>query len=227
MYEFFLLRHAESLGNLEERHQGQSEFPITELGRRQASALAARWGHEDVRFDRIFSSPLERAKQTTEIINTVLNAPVEYDAIWAERHLGDLTGLTHEVAKDQVPPPPFLNPYEPYGNTGEGQWQLFLRAGQALHKLISNPPGKYLVVSHRGFLGMLMYAILGMNPHANFQGPRFHFQNTGFARFTYDRLKHQWRLYGFNDLSHLETLGDEPAYLKVPTELEKWFHTPK
>lgn len=220
MFEFTLLRHAESQGNIEKRHQGQSEFPLTELGRRQAQALAGRWQAEGLAFDRIFSSPLERARLTTEAIRAALPAPVEYDPLLAERHLGDLTGLTHEAARHSVPPPPFLTPYEPYGNTGEGQWQLFLRAGQALHKLLSQPPGKYLVVSHRGFLGMLMYAILGINPHANFQGPRFHFQNTGFARITYDPHAHQWRLWAFNDLSHL---GDLPVStpVLVPTFAEK------
>lgn len=108
MYEFTLLRHAESQGNIEGKHQGQSEFPITELGRCQAYALAARWASEKVNFDHIFSSPLERAKQTVEIVNEVLKSPVEYDSIFAERHLGDLTGLTHAVAKNRVPPPAFL-----------------------------------------------------------------------------------------------------------------------
>jgi broad specificity phosphatase PhoE len=203
VFEFTFLRHAESQGNIESKHQGQSEFPITERGHRQALALAERWRNEGASFARIFSSPLQRAAQTTEIINKVLNAPVEYDPLLAERHLGELTGLTHAVAAQQVPPPPFLTPYEPYGNTGEGQWQLFLRAGQALHNLLRLPEGRYLVVSHRGFLGMLMYAVFGINPHANFQGPRFHFQNTGFARLTYDTQRHQWRLFAFNDLRHL------------------------
>lgn len=214
MYEFTLLRHAESQGNIDKKHQGQAEFPLTELGRRQAAALAAHWRGEKVQFMRIFSSPLQRARQTAEVVNEALGAPLELDPMLAERHLGELTGLTHDVASRQVPPPPFLTPYEPYGNTGEGQWQLFLRAGQMLHRLLSQPRGKYLVVSHRGFLGMLMYAILGINPHANFQGPRFHFQNTGVARLTYDTHTHQWRLFAFNDLSHL---GDLPvSSLLVP-----------
>ena len=211
MYEFTLLRHGESQGNVEAKHQGQSEFPLTVLGRQQAQALADRWGVEGRSFDHVFSSPLQRASQTAEIVNAVLKAPIAFDNVWSERHLGELTGLTHEEGKTRVPPPAFLNPYEPYGNTGEGQWQLFLRAGTALQKLLMLPDGKYLVVSHRGFLGMLMYAIFGISPHANFQGPRFHFQNTGFARLTYDRERHQWRLFAFNDLHHLASLVSEPA----------------
>ncbi|MEX2143551.1 MAG: histidine phosphatase family protein [Anaerolineales bacterium] len=214
MYEFTLLRHGESQGNLENKHQGQSEFPITQLGRRQAQALADHWLHENRHFDRVLSSPLQRARQTAEIISQALGAPIEFDPIFAERYLGALTGLTHAEGSKVVPPPSFLNPYKPYGNTGEGQWQLYLRAGAALHKLVQHPDGNYLVVSHRGFLGMLMYAILGLAPHANFQGPRFHFMNTGFARLTYDRSKHQWRMFAFNDLYHLHTLVREPAVME-------------
>jgi 2,3-bisphosphoglycerate-dependent phosphoglycerate mutase len=213
VYEFTLLRHGESQGNIENRHQGQSEFPLTELGRRQAQALGDRWGREQVTFDRIFSSPLQRAKETAEIVNRAINCPLEFDEVLAERDLGELTGLTHDEGKVRVPPPPFLTPYGAYGNTGEGQWQLFLRAGKALHKLTVQPEGKYLVVSHRGFLGMLMYSILGINPHANFHGPRFHFLNTGFARLTYNPSSHQWRLFAFNDLVHLESLVRKETHL--------------
>lgn len=215
MYEFTLLRHAESQGNLDHKHQGQAEFPLTALGRQQAAALATRWRSAGQQFTRIFASPLQRARQTAEIVQQQVPAPLELEPLLAERHLGELTGLSHAEASRRVPPPPFLTPYQGYGNSGEGQWQLFLRAGQLLQQLLSQPAGQYLVVSHRGFLGMLMYAILGITPQANFHGPRFHFQNTGFARFTYNAQNHQWRLFAFNDLGHL---GDLPvSSLLVPS----------
>jgi broad specificity phosphatase PhoE len=40
MYTITLLRHAQSLGNIKGIHQGQSEFPLSPLGRRQAESLA-------------------------------------------------------------------------------------------------------------------------------------------------------------------------------------------
>src|SRR5690606_37753491 len=101
-------------GNIEKKHQGQAEFALTELGRQQAAALAERWRGDGVQFTRIFASPLQRARHTAEIINQALNVPLELDPMLAERHLGELTGLTHTVASQQVPPPPFLTPYEPY-----------------------------------------------------------------------------------------------------------------
>jgi broad specificity phosphatase PhoE len=209
MYTITLLRHAQSLGNIQSVHQGQSEFPLSEVGRHQSLALAERWEAEGRRFDRVFCSPLERACETCEIINAVLGAPVEKDRAWAERDLGALTGLTHAEASQQMPPPPFLNIYEAYGERGEGQWALFLRAGRAVQNLLSNPPGDYLVVSHRAMLGMTLYAILGIAPQANFHGPRFQFENTGFADLSYNPANHQWRLHSFNDLRHLEGVEDE------------------
>jgi broad specificity phosphatase PhoE len=136
-------------------------------------------------------------------VNACLGVPVEKDPVWAERHLGELTGLDHETASREVPPPPFLNIYEPYGETGEGQWRLFLRAGRGLQSLLERPAGNYLVVGHRAILGMTMCAMFGITPQANFHGPRFQFENTGSATLTYDPGKHQWRLHSFNDMRHL------------------------
>ena len=67
-YDFVFLRHGESVGNAEERFQGQSDFPLTETGREQARALADRWLKEGMKFDLVVTSPLSRAKETAEII---------------------------------------------------------------------------------------------------------------------------------------------------------------
>lgn len=57
-----LLRHGESVGNAESRWQGQADFPLTDRGREQARALAARWKRENAQFDHVISSPLSRAR---------------------------------------------------------------------------------------------------------------------------------------------------------------------
>lgn len=209
MYQFTLLRHAQSQANVEAIYQGQSNTSLSEIGQLQAQALADRWQAEGRHFDGIFASALDRASQTADIVNQVLGAPIEYDMLWAERDLGELTGINHAEAPKRVPPPPFVNPFTPYGNTGEGQWDLFLRAGQGLKTLFAQAPGAYLVVSHRAFLGMLMYTVFGIHPHANFQGPRFHFKNTGLTEITYNPANHQWRLHSFNDVAHLAGMDDE------------------
>ena len=64
--EAALDRHAESQGNFEHRLQGRREFPLTELGKAQAGALASRL--VALKLAAIYSSPIGRAMETAEVI---------------------------------------------------------------------------------------------------------------------------------------------------------------
>lgn len=208
IYHFTLLRHGESVGNAQSRWQGQSDYPLTERGRAQASALAERWRSEEVKFDLVIASPLVRAKETAEIIAAALNAKVELDPIWMERDIGEMEGLTADEVR-QKPQPSYVTPYNPIGGNGEGDWELFLRAGRALHGLLRRPPGSYLIVSHGGMLNQLMHAIVGVAHHADPSGVRFHFENTSFASVTYFPHRHRWAIDAVNDRAHLKSLNQE------------------
>jgi len=205
VYSFVFLRHGESIGNAESRWQGQSDYALTERGRAQARALAERWKSEAVKFDLIIASPLVRAKETAEIIASALNAKVELNSILLERHIGEMEGLTVEEVR-MKPQPPYVTPYDPIGGEGEGDWALFLRAGQALHDLVRRPPGSYLIVSHGGLLNQLMNAIIGIAPHVDPSGVRFRFENTAFARVIYFPHQHRWAIDTVNDRAHLKSL---------------------
>ena len=203
IFDIIFLRHGESVGNAERRWQGQADFPLTDKGRRQAQALANKWLTEDRHFDCIFASPLKRAKETADIIGEALNLPVETDPIWMERNIGEIAGMTGEEVNRRFPNREFITPFAAIvGNEGEGDWELYLRAGQALHGLLRREPGKYLVVSHGGLLNQVIYAIVGITPHANFSGPRFRFKNTGFAHAIYLPNSHRWQIDALNDRSH-------------------------
>ena len=201
-YTIVLLRHGESVGNAEGYHQGQADFPLSETGRLQAQALASRWHTEQVTFDRLISSPLLRARETAEIIASALNLPFEFNHDWMERDAGLLSGLHHDEASQRYPRPAFMHPYQPVGRTGESQWELFLRAGRAVQSLLNYPSGHFLVVAHSAILNMVLYAMLGIMPQANFTGPRFTFSNTGFASLSYTPDEHAWRVLGINDHAH-------------------------
>ncbi len=202
LYHFTLLRHAESLGNFEGRHQGQADFPLTDHGREQTKTLLDRWIAEAKEFHLIISSPLARARETAEIIARGLNVPLVFDPLWMERDNGMMAGLSPEEVRQTLPQPTFIHPYQPVGQTGESQWQLYLRAGNALQSLFNHPPGRYLVVSHGGILNMFFYAILGIAPQANFNGPRFRFNNSAFATLSYNPSSHHWYILGLNDHLH-------------------------
>lgn len=202
-FDIIFLRHGESVGNAESRWQGQADYPLTDKGRQQAQALAKRWLGEKRQFDWIVTSPLSRACQTAEIIGAALSLPVETDSVWMERKIGQVEGLTAEEVRQRFPNREFITPFTAIiGNEGEGDWELYLRAGQALHGLLKRNPGKHLVVSHGGLLNQVMYAIVGVTPHANFSGPRFRFKNTGFAHVIYHPDTHRWQIDAVNDRAH-------------------------
>ena len=196
------LRHGESVGNQENRFQGQADFPLTDKGREQARALASHWQSEGVTFNQCFASPLMRARETAEIVSAALKVPLEVDPLWMEMDNGRLAGLRDdEIDWDE---PNFLTPYTRLGETGESRLEVFLRAGRGIQSILDRTPGRYLVVSHGGILNMAMYSILSIAPQAHHTGPRFWFRNTTFAEFAYEPDYHNWRLLRF-DRSHWDS----------------------
>lgn len=72
-----IVRHGESEWNRIHRYQGQADAPLSELGLRQAEALAERLKNESI--DYIYSSRLQRAARTAQSIATYHNSvPFEY-----------------------------------------------------------------------------------------------------------------------------------------------------
>ena len=196
-YLITFLRHGESVGNQEKRFQGHADYPLTQAGREQARRLAEHWRTEKVTFDRALSSPLLRARETAEIICGALQIDLEFDPDWREMNNGLIAGLTYEEGAERCPRPAFMTPYTHFGKTGESRWELYLRAGHCIQRLLDRPPGRYLVVSHGGILTMTMYAILCIPPQADDHGPRFLFNNTTFATCEYNPGQHNWYMRHF------------------------------
>lgn len=201
---FVFLRHGQSTGNAERRHQGQADFPLTDVGINQVKLLASSWSDGDVQFDLAISSPQTRAKQTAKIITDATGTKIEFDPIWMERDNGELAGLLHEDALISHPPPDFIPLHQPIANTGESQWELFLRSVTAINKLVKYPSGRYLIISHGGFLNMVMHALMGQAPQSNFQGPNFRFSNTGYSTIQYKPANDNWIIFEHNNTSHLD-----------------------
>jgi 2,3-bisphosphoglycerate-dependent phosphoglycerate mutase len=88
-----LIRHGQSLWNLENRFTGWVDVPLTEKGREEARAAAEQV--RDLRFQVAYTSVLRRAEETLEIVLRCLHQspPVIRDQALNERHYGDLQGL--------------------------------------------------------------------------------------------------------------------------------------
>jgi broad specificity phosphatase PhoE len=202
-YVFTFLRHGKSIGNIEGRLQGQSEYPLSELGIQQAHQLAAYWQNQNQTFHQIITSPLERARHTAEILAAALDVPIESDPIWRERYFGTWEGLTPEEVHQNHSGFDFSELTQRPGQDGESLLELFARASQAFQSLLNHPAGEYLIVSHGAMLQMTFYAILGLSPLLNFQRLRIQFENTAFSRLSYDPRRQLWSLAGLNQTPHL------------------------
>ena len=66
MTKLYLVRHCEAMGNLKRLFQGSIDLDISENGAKQLEYLKKRF--EDIHLDRVYSSPLIRARKTAEAI---------------------------------------------------------------------------------------------------------------------------------------------------------------
>ena len=189
------MRHGRSQADDEGVHEGRYDSPLTEVGRSQVKARAEEWKEQGVRFDRIICSSLIRAQESARIVGRLLEVPVEADDRWMEMDNRPLAGLPFDVAEVRYPRPKFRNPYEPFHGVGESETALHCRAALALEALVRHGPGKYLVVSHGGFLNAVLRNIVGAQPPVNgTHGIWFTFGDTGFAGCSYAAKPHQWVL---------------------------------
>ncbi|MGI8627897.1 MAG: histidine phosphatase family protein [Geodermatophilaceae bacterium] len=79
-----LVRHGQTAANAEGLLLGRADPPLTDLGRRQAQALASAFPSPA----RVISSPLTRARATAQ----AFGGAVEIDERWIEMDYGDLDG---------------------------------------------------------------------------------------------------------------------------------------
>ncbi|PKA14966.1 histidine phosphatase family protein [Leptospira haakeii] len=97
-YQLFLIRHGETAWNKERRLQGQTDTPLSELGKKQASKLAE--GLKNKGIELIFSSDLKRAKETSEQISQQLGIEIIYHSGLKEIHLGEAQGILESEISD-------------------------------------------------------------------------------------------------------------------------------
>lgn len=90
MTRICLIRHGETDWNVKGIIQGQTDIPLNKLGETQAKQCGRYLKSEQ--FNVIISSPLKRAKKTTQLINHSLNLPIIYDNNLKERYFGVAEG---------------------------------------------------------------------------------------------------------------------------------------
>ncbi len=200
---FLLIRHGHAEGNSEFRFIGQSEAPLSQLGRRQAEALTDRLAALPV--TRVVTSDLRRAADTVASLAAAQRIPLEPEPRFREIHNGDWTGLRPEeieagwpelwsryVQGEDVPRP-----------QGERWAQVRERAVAGFQDLADRVrPGELVVVStHAGPLLHLVWWATGTTEPGNvFRGPFGPLANASITTVETPGP----RLLGYNDVGHLD-----------------------
>lgn len=95
--KLYLVRHGQTINNVNHIIGGNNDFPLTELGIKQAHEVAERL--DDI--DAIYSSALNRAKITAEIIGEHKGVKPKVCSELNEIDFGDFKGLTFAEVKEK------------------------------------------------------------------------------------------------------------------------------
>ena len=101
MSYLILVRHGQSIWNLEKKFTGWVDVDLTENGKLEAKKAGKLIKAKNISIDIYYSSFQLRAKNTLNLIMEVLNDPKFFKEAWQlnERHYGALTGLNKDEMK--------------------------------------------------------------------------------------------------------------------------------
>ena len=96
--KLYILRHGETDWNKNKLLQGKSDVPLNDKGRELAKASAE--GMKDIPFDLVFTSPLERARETARLVLGDRNIPFITDNRIEEIGFGEMEGKPWRKSED-------------------------------------------------------------------------------------------------------------------------------
>lgn len=185
-----LLRHGRTAANAQHLLQGHADWPLDEVGERQARAAVQAVG----RVDRVISSPLQRARQTAALFGT----PIEVDDRWIEMDFGvfdrrPLDDVEREVGGSWYGNPEFTIP------GGESTMDVVKRVWPACEELMEAATEQDVaVVSHVAPIKAAVGWALGNFTEMSF---RSHLSVASVCRITMTRNGPV--LLSFNETQHV------------------------
>ena len=196
----YLVRHGSTV-LAEDHFAGETDVPLSEIGRAQARALGARLAGDPI--DAFYASPLERALETARLVAAPHGREVfpraELREIshgrWEQKSRAEVESLyPGEYARWESDPFSFA----PEG--GETGLAVLARALPALFEIVaSHPDGRVLVVSHKATIRLLVATLLGFD--ARGYRDRLDSSPAGLSILDF-RESSRAQLVLFNDTSH-------------------------
>lgn len=158
--KIILIRHGQTTGDIENRYGGMHDDHLTDEGKVQAGKLAEKL--VSLGIEKIYASPLIRAQETAQILNSKLDAPVVTVENLKERnHYGILTGMVKSEAKEKYPE--LVELVKDKLNTVEGgeSYQDFgKRVSEAFSEISNSDNETIAVISHGGAIRYIFREML-------------------------------------------------------------------
>ena len=103
MKNLILIRHGESIWNLENRFTGWFDVDLTQEGKKEAETAGKLIKNLNIEINKCFTSCQKRAIETLSLVIKKLEAKKEIIKAWElnERHYGNLTGLNKKETENK------------------------------------------------------------------------------------------------------------------------------
>ena len=175
LLHLYLIRHGETAWSLTGQHTGHSDIPLTPHGEDEARGLAVCL--QGIPFVHVFTSPLQRARQTCELAGIRTIAEMEPDL--AEWNYGDYEGMNSSDIRKKNPG---WNVFRDGCPNGEIPIQVSDRADRLIARLrLLN--GNTALFSHGQFGGVLAARWIGL---ALAQGQHFPLGTASISILSYE-----------------------------------------
>ncbi|MBF0409588.1 MAG: histidine phosphatase family protein [Candidatus Riflebacteria bacterium] len=153
-----IIRHGETVYNLEERMQGLRDIELTPRGLSEAEMLGTKLRENKLFPDKIYTSPVKRAYCTA--VSMGFDIPIISSPGLRSRSLGVLEGLSKTEINQKFPGYLQLLRHWNWCPPGadESLKSIFIRANEEIEKIILNEANKGLAVAvtHSGVLEALI-----------------------------------------------------------------------
>ena len=198
--ELVLIRHGETLWNIQSRMQGHLNSNLSKLGLSQVSLLG-KW-MKKINFRHIYCSDSPRARITAEAITKLSGHDLKIDKRLREKNLGIFEGLTSDEAMDKYPEAFRL--FKTAGSeyiikNGESTKQLLERTFEFIEEIRNiHKNERVIIVTHGGVVRVLIKHTLGISLDS---ATCFQIRNTGIFHLFWDE---KWMVSKMGEVPHLE-----------------------
>jgi broad specificity phosphatase PhoE len=182
--DIYLVRHGQAQCNLDRIVTGQTESPLSDIGRLETQKLKEKL--KSVHFDTVVSSDLGRAVETARILVDASDDIRQFPEL-RERSFGALEGRPDSILKPLLNAHAKLTPTQqwktPLGEGVESDEHVYERAMPRIEKLVKDNAGKkILIVTHGGPIRALL---IGLGFYSESELPLGSFKHGGFVHLCY------------------------------------------